>query len=117
MASSELLLKCLTHPNKNWHSCMQVGEQEKPLSLEKNQELASPGEICHCTCPMGVGASHLPQRCPFYSIIMTWMPSLSTSTTIDDIFIYLGGNRLKIIVVNKVSILNTKFIVLLDTQL
>jgi hypothetical protein len=45
------------------------------------------------------------------------MPSLITSTAIDDIFKSLGGNRLKIVVVNKVSMLNTEFLVLLDTRL
>ncbi len=46
-----------------------------------------------------------------------WTPSLSASTAIDDIFKSLGGNRLKIVVVDKVSMLNTKFLVLLYTQL
>ncbi len=45
------------------------------------------------------------------------MPSLSASTAIDDIFKSLGGNRLKIVVVDEVSMLNTEFLVLLDTQL
>ncbi len=81
------------------------------------QALASRGEICHCTCPTGVGASHLPQGCTFYSVFRMWMPSLSASTAIDDIFKSLGGNQLKIVVVDKVSMLNTKFLVLLDTQL
>ncbi len=44
------------------------------------------------------------------------MPSLSASTAIDDIK-SLGENRLKIVVVNKVSMLNTEFLVLLDTRL
>ncbi len=79
------------------------------------QELASRGEICHCSCPTGVGASHLPQGHTFHSVFRMWMPSLSTSTAIDDIFKSLGGNQLKIVVVNKVSMLNTKFLVLLDT--
>jgi hypothetical protein len=88
---------------------MQVGEQEKPLSL------ASRGEICRCTCPTGVGASHLPQGCTFHSVFRTWMPSLSASTAIDDIFKSLGGNQLKIFVVDEVSMLNNEFLVLLDT--
>jgi hypothetical protein len=79
------------------------------------QELASRGEICHCTCPTGVGASHLPQGCIFHHVFRTWMPSLSASTAIDDIFKSLGGNQLKIVVVNEVSVLNTNFLVLLDT--
>ncbi len=81
------------------------------------QELASWGEICRCTCPTGVGASHLPQRRTFHSVFRTGMPSLSASTAIDDIFKSLGGNQLKIVVVDEVSMLNTKFLVLLDTRL
>jgi hypothetical protein len=45
------------------------------------------------------------------------MPSLSATTAIDDIFKSLGGNQLKIVVVDEVSMLSTKLIVLLDTQL
>jgi hypothetical protein len=66
---------------------------------------------------MGIGASHLPQGRSFHSVFNTWMPSLSTSTAVDDIFKSLGGNELKIVVVDKVSMLNTKFLVLLETQL
>jgi hypothetical protein len=45
------------------------------------------------------------------------MPSLSATTAINEIFKSLGGNRLKIVVVDEVSILSTEFIVLLDTRL
>jgi hypothetical protein len=82
------------------------------------QELASRGKICSCTYPTGVGASHLPQGRTFRSVFRTWTPSLSASTaTINDIFKSLGGNQLKIGVVDKVSMLNTQFLVLLDTRL
>jgi hypothetical protein len=73
------------------------------------QQLASWGEICCCTCPTGVGASHLPQGRTFHSVFRTWTPSLSASTAIDDIFNSLGGNQLKIVVVDEVSMLNTNF--------
>jgi hypothetical protein len=29
------------------------------------------GEICRCTCPTGVGASHLPQGRTFHSVFKT----------------------------------------------
>jgi hypothetical protein len=87
------------------------------VTCKKNQELASHCEICSCTCPTGVGASHLPQGCTFHSVFRTWVPSLSTSTAIIDILKSVGGNRLKIIVVDNVSMLNTELLVLLDTQL
>jgi hypothetical protein len=77
------------------------------VSCKIFQELASRGEICRCTCPTGVSASHLPQGYTFHSVFRTWTPSLSASTAIDDIFKSLGGNQLKIAVVNKVSMLNT----------
>ncbi len=81
------------------------------------QELASWGETSRCTCPTDVGASHFPQGRTFHSVFRTWTPCLSARTAIDDIFKYLGGNQLKIVMVDKVSMLNTKFLVLLDTQL
>jgi ATP-dependent DNA helicase PIF1 len=96
------------------HACGGTGKTF--VTCKKIQVLASRGEICRCTCPTGVGASHLPQGCTFHSVFRTWMPSLSASTAIDDIK-SLGENRLKIVVVNKVSMLNTEFLVLLDTRL
>ena len=48
-------------------------------------ELFMRGEICHCTCPTGVGASHLPQGRTFHSVFKTWTPDLRSSTAIDEI--------------------------------
>jgi hypothetical protein len=87
------------------------------VTCKNFQELASRDEICCCTCPTGVGASHLPQGRTFHSVFRTWTPSLSASTAIDDIFKSLSENQLKIVVVDKVSMLNTAYLVLLDTQL
>jgi hypothetical protein len=87
------------------------------VTCKNFQELASRGEICRCTYPTGVGASHLPQGCTFHSVFRMWTPSLSASTAIDDIIKSFGGNQLKIVVVDEVSMLNTEFLVLLDTQL
>jgi hypothetical protein len=81
------------------------------------EELAKQNEICHCTCPTGVGASHLPQGRTFHSVFKTWTPSLSAGTAIDEIFKSLGGNQLKMVVVDEVSMLSTQFLVLLDTRL
>ncbi len=69
-------------------------------TCKKFQALVSRGEICRCTCPTGVGASHLPQGRTFHSVFRTWTPSLSASTAIVDIFKSLGGNQLKIVVVD-----------------
>ena len=81
------------------------------------EELAKQNEICRCTCPTGVGASHLPQGWTFHSVFKTWTPSLSAGTAIDEIFKSLGGNQLKLVVVDEVSMLSAQFLVLLDTRL
>ncbi len=75
------------------------------------------GEVCRCTCPTGVGASHLPQRRTFHSVFKTWTPDLSSSNAIDEIPTALGGNKLKNFVVDEVSMLSTQFLVLLDSRL
>jgi hypothetical protein len=81
------------------------------------EELALHNEICHCTCPTGVGALHLPQGQTFHSVFRTWTPSLSAGTAIDKIFKSLGGNQLKMVVVDEVYILSAQCLVLLDTRL
>ncbi len=93
------------------------GTGETFVTCKIFQELASWGEICRCTCLTGVDASHLPHGRTFHSVFRTWTPSLTTSTAIVDIFKSLGGNQLKIVVVDEVSMLNTEFLVLLDTRL
>ena len=65
------------------------------------EELAKQNEICRCTCPTGVGASHLPQGQPFHSVFKTWTPSSSAGTAIDEIFKSLGGNQLKMVMVDE----------------
>ena len=72
------------------------------------EELFMGGEICHCTCPTGVGASHLPQGCTFHSVFKTWTPDLSASTAIDEIRTSLGGSKLKTDVVDEVFMLSAR---------
>jgi hypothetical protein len=81
------------------------------------EKLFMRGEVCRCTCPTGVGASHLPQGCTIHSVFKTWTPDLSASNAIDEIQTALGGNKLKIVVVDEVSMLSTQFLVLLDSRL
>ncbi len=81
------------------------------------EELARQNEICHCTCPTGVGTLHLPQGWTFHSVFKTWTPTLSAGTAIDEIFKSLGGYQLKMVVVDEVSMLSAQFLVLLDTRL
>jgi hypothetical protein len=59
------------------------------------EELALRNQICHCTCPTGVGALHLPQGQTFHSVFRIWTPSLSVGAAIDEIFNSVGGNQLK----------------------
>jgi hypothetical protein len=81
------------------------------------EELFMRGEVCQCTCPTGGGASHLPQGRTFHSVFKTWTPDFSASNAIDEIRTSLGGNKLKIVVVDEVSMLSTQFLVLLDSRL
>ena len=64
-----------------------------------------------------MGALHLPQGQTFHSVFKTWTPRLSAGTAIDEIFKSLGGNQLKMVVVDEVSMLSAQFLVLLDTRL
>jgi hypothetical protein len=96
---------------------MQVEEQIFFIPCKIFEELARRNEICSCTCPTGVGALHLPQGQTFHSFFKTWTPSLSAGTAIDEIFKSLGGNQLKMVMVDEVSMLSTQFIVLLNTRL
>ncbi len=70
------------------------------------EESALRNEICHCICPTSVGALHLSQGQTFHSVFRTWTPSLSAGTAIDDMFKSLGGNQLKIVMVDEVSIVH-----------
>ncbi len=93
------------------------GTEKTFVTCKIFEELARRNEISCCTCPTGVGALHLPQGQTFHSVFKTWTPSLSAGTAIDEIFESLGGNQLKMVVVDEVSILNAQFLGLLDTRL
>jgi hypothetical protein len=62
-------------------------------------------------------ALHLPQGQTFHSVFKTWTPSLSAGTAIDKIFKSLGGNQLKMVMVDEVSMLSAQFLVILGTRL
>ncbi len=81
------------------------------------EELARQNEICHCTCSTEVGTLHSPQGQTFRSVFKTWTPSLSAGAAIDEMFKSLGGNQLKTVVVDEVSMFSTQFFVLSDTRL
>ncbi len=93
------------------------GTEKTFVTYKIFEELARRNEICRCTCPTRDGALHLPQGQTFHSVFKIWTPSLSACTAIDEIFKSLGGNQLKIVVLDEVSMLSTQFLVLLDTRL
>ncbi len=64
---------------------MQVEEWETFVTCKIFEELFMRGEVCCCTCPTGVCASHLPQGRTFHSVFKTWTPDLSASNAIDEI--------------------------------
>jgi hypothetical protein len=94
-----------------------VGTGKTFVTCKIFEELARQNEICHCTCPTEVGTLHLPQGQTFHSVFKTWTPSLSAGTAIDEIFKSLGGNQLKMVMIDEFSMLSTQFLVLLDTRL
>jgi hypothetical protein len=66
------------------------GTKKTFITCKIFEELARQKEICHCTCPTGVGASHLPQGQTVHSVFKTWTPNLSAGTAIDEIFKSFG---------------------------
>jgi hypothetical protein len=87
------------------------------VSCKIFEEKALHNGICCCTRPTGVGASHLPQGQTFHSVFRTWTPSLSAGTAIDEIFKSPGGNQLKMVVIDEVSMLSAHLFFLLDKRL
>ena len=61
------------------------GTGKKYVTCKSFDEVFMQGEICHCTCPTGVGASHLLQGRTFHSVFKMRTPDLSASTAIDEI--------------------------------
>jgi hypothetical protein len=74
------------------------------------EEMALHNEICCCVCPTVVVALHLPQGQAYHSVFRTWTPSISAGTAKDKIFKSFGGNQLKMVVVDEVSMLSTQFL-------
>ena len=93
------------------------GTEKTFVTCKIFEELAWQNEICCCTCPTGVGALHLPQGLTFHSVFKTWTLNLSACTAIDEMFKSLGGNQLKLVVVDEIFMLSAQFLVLLDTRL
>jgi hypothetical protein len=69
------------------------------------------------TCPTGVGATHLPSGRTFHSVFKTHRPQLNASNEICEMKQALGGNGLKVVVIDEVSMLQCELLVLLDRRL
>jgi hypothetical protein len=118
MSNSEFLWICLTIQHRSFVLLHAGGGTGKTfVTCKIFEELAMQNEICHSTCPTGVGALHLPQGQTFHSVFKTWTPSFSAGIAIDEIFKSLGGNQLNMVMVDEVSMLSIQFLVLLDTRL
>jgi hypothetical protein len=114
MSNSEFLWICLTL--QNWYYCMQVEEQEK-LLLHVKSLRSWRGKMKFVVARVQPGLALRTYHKIFHSVFKTWTPSLSAGTAIDEIFKSLGGNQLKMVVVDEVSMLSTQFLILLDTRL
>ena len=95
---------------QNYFSCMHVEEQEKHLSCVIF--------LKNCFCVIMFVNALVPWELVLhiYHKDVHFTPCLSASTAIDGIFKALGGNQLKIVAIDKVSMLSTQFLVLLDSQ-
>jgi hypothetical protein len=69
------------------------------------------------TCPTGVGATHLPNGKTFHSVFKTHRPQLNASNAICEMKQALGGNKLKVVVIDEVSMIQCELLVLLDSRL
>ncbi len=99
------------------YSCMQVEEQEKHLLHVKSLK-SWPGKMKFVVASVQPGWV----LCTYHKVKLSIVFSrhghhLSAGTAIDEIFKSLGGNQLKMAVVDEVSMLSTQFLVLLDTRL
>ncbi len=96
---------------------MQVEEQEKLLLHVKSLK-SWPSKMKFVVARVQLGlALHIYHKVKLSIAFLRWTPSLSASTAIDEIFKSLGGDQLKMVVVDEVSMLSTQFLILLDTRL
>ena len=49
-----------------------------------------------CSCYTGVGAGHMPNRQTFTRTFKTWLKDLGAGKTIEDMYLALGGKKLKL---------------------
>jgi energy-coupling factor transporter ATP-binding protein EcfA2 len=69
------------------------------------------------SCPTGVGAMFLDKGKTFHSLFRAFTVDLNASGIIDDIKRELGGDALKLVVVDEVSMLKSEYLLLLHKRL
>ena len=69
------------------------------------------------SCPTGVGATFLDKGKTFHSLFRAFTVDLNASGIIDDIKRELGGDALKLVVVDEVSMLKSEYLLLLHKRL
>jgi hypothetical protein len=70
-----------------------------------------------CCAPTGVAAALLPGGKTYHTMWMSHLGEMCSNELIDRIFQSIGGNKLRLVVVDEVSMLQTSFLTLLDTRL
>jgi hypothetical protein len=109
MNKLEFLWICLTLQHKNWYSYMQVEEQEKLLLHVKSLK-SWPGKMIFVVARVQPGWV----LCTYHKVELSIMFSRHghhAGTAIDEILKSLGGNQLKMVVVDEVSVLSAQFLV------
>ena len=80
-------------------------------------EISARGGRTACCCYTGVGASPLPNGQTFSSMWKTFVKDLNAGQLVNHIFSSIGGNSLRLVIIDEVSMLPADFLVLLDERL
>lgn len=82
-----------------------------------NRVINALGFVQANSCPTGVGATYLDKGKTFHSLFRAYTEDLNASTTIDEIRKELGGDKLRLVVIDEVSMLKALFLLLLHRWL
>ena len=78
-----------------------------------NKAIHALGFVQANSCPTGVGATYLDKGKTFHSLFRAYTEDLNASTVIDEIRKQLGGDKLRLIVIDEVSMLKSSHLLLL----
>jgi hypothetical protein len=82
-----------------------------------NKAIHALGFVQANSCPTGVGATYLDKGKTFHSLFRAYTEDLNASTVIDEIRKQLGGDKLRLIVIDEVSMLKSSHLLLLHRRL